>query len=244
MLNFRDAVICLMEDMTVTLYLVESTGILTELDRVKLSGRMPGKHGAIAWAGQSLAIITGDFTVRIWDIERSDNYLLKTDLPSYGSTNSSSLREVAHSFTNDSSDSTDSNRTFSNSRRLLSSRYHNDVFTFIAYCSINHTLCAGTNQGNIYTWKRINSYVSNSPEDCWQITNISSVRGAVKQCIWGLNELGKPCILINCVSNVYVLKVDINPYHLKFNYLKFINISGTTFAELSHQRFICHTTYC
>lgn len=49
----------LMEDMTVGHYLVESTGALTELDRVKLSGRIPGNNGAISWAGTSLAIITG-----------------------------------------------------------------------------------------------------------------------------------------------------------------------------------------
>lgn len=46
--------------MTIALYLVESTGILTELDRVKLSGNISGKGGAISWAGNSLAIITGE----------------------------------------------------------------------------------------------------------------------------------------------------------------------------------------
>lgn len=49
----------LMEDMTVGHYLVESTGALVELDKVKLSGRVPGQNGAISWAGNSLAIITG-----------------------------------------------------------------------------------------------------------------------------------------------------------------------------------------
>lgn len=48
-----------MEDLTVTLFLVESTGILTELDRVKMSGRGGGRQGGIAWSGNSLAIITG-----------------------------------------------------------------------------------------------------------------------------------------------------------------------------------------
>lgn len=48
-----------MEDMTVGHYLVEPSGALTELDKVKLSGRVPGQSGAISWAGDSLAIITG-----------------------------------------------------------------------------------------------------------------------------------------------------------------------------------------
>lgn len=56
---YRDAVICLTEDMSVILYLVESTGILTELDRVKLSCKLTGKKGSITWVGSTLAIITG-----------------------------------------------------------------------------------------------------------------------------------------------------------------------------------------
>lgn len=55
----REALVVLMEDMTVAHFMVESSGNLTELDRVKLSGRVPGQNGAIAWAGVSVAIITG-----------------------------------------------------------------------------------------------------------------------------------------------------------------------------------------
>lgn len=47
--------------MTVGHFMVESTGTLSELDRVKLSGRVPGHNGFIAWAGNSLAILTGIF---------------------------------------------------------------------------------------------------------------------------------------------------------------------------------------
>lgn len=49
----------LLQDMTVSHFLVESTGELTELDKVKLSGRVPGQNGAISWASNSAAIITG-----------------------------------------------------------------------------------------------------------------------------------------------------------------------------------------
>lgn len=55
-----------MEDMTVGHYLVESTGALVELDKVKLSGRVPGQNGVISWAGNSLAIITGTLFVYIY----------------------------------------------------------------------------------------------------------------------------------------------------------------------------------
>ncbi|XP_054730217.1 intraflagellar transport protein 140 homolog [Anastrepha obliqua] len=204
----KDAVICLMKDMTIALYLVESTGILTELDRVKLSGNLSGKEGAISWAGNSLAIITGDLSVRIWDIEKSDNYLLKMDLPStavsvLASSSSLEINSSSTSFYNN--DSSDKSSTL-NSRKLQKlMQPTNEFFTCLAYSTGNQTLCAGTNQGNLYTWKR-RAGQHDMPEDSWQLTNISTVRGAVKQCIWGFNELAKPCILINCISNVYVLR--------------------------------------
>lgn len=56
----REVIVTLMEDMTVGHYMVESSGALTELERVKLSGRIPGQNGAISWAGNALAIITGE----------------------------------------------------------------------------------------------------------------------------------------------------------------------------------------
>lgn len=40
----KDAVVAMLEDMTVVHYFVESTGSLSELDRVKLSGRIPGEE--------------------------------------------------------------------------------------------------------------------------------------------------------------------------------------------------------
>ncbi|KAH8409514.1 hypothetical protein KR222_007700 [Zaprionus bogoriensis] len=211
----KDAVICLLEDLTITLYLVESTGILTELERVKLSGRgSSGKLGAIAWAGNSLAIITGDLTVRIWDIERSDNYLLKMDLPSSGqlgagvTSSLSSLGNGSSSFSPESSnDSNNLPRKVSKYAQLAGSGAA-EIFTCLAYSSSNQTLCAATNQGNLYTWKRTVSCFVGAPEDAWQLGNISSLsrQGAIKSCIWGFNELTKPCILVNCMSSVFMLK--------------------------------------
>nr|NP_995608.1 reduced mechanoreceptor potential A, isoform B [Drosophila melanogaster]AAS64635.1 reduced mechanoreceptor potential A, isoform B [Drosophila melanogaster] len=204
----KDAVICLMEDLTVTLFLVESTGILTELDRVKMSGRGGGRQGGIAWSGNSLAIITGDFFVRIWDIERSDNYLLKMDLPS-GNQPGSSMTTLSNGtmsssnqfFSHDSSESSGVLRKTPKYGQL-----NGEMFTCLAYSSTGQTLCAGTSQGNVYTWKRSGSRLVGAPEDAWQLTNISSVRGAIRSCEWGYNELAKPCMLVNCLSNVFMLK--------------------------------------
>ncbi|CAO1309472.1 unnamed protein product [Diamesa hyperborea] len=183
----REAIVSLMEDMTVGHFLVESTGNLTELDRVKLSSRISGYDGAISWAGNSLAIITGDLSVRIWDIDTSDNFLLPTD--------HSSIKNITQS-TNLRTSGT-------------------EIFVCIAYCAQNQTLCSGTNQGNIYIWKKTN-YKSES-ENGWQLTDVSTVRGAIKQCIWGLtSDTLKPCIVVNCISNCYILKEQpLMSYHTR-----------------------------
>lgn len=81
-----------------------------------------------------------------------------------------------------------------------------ETFACIAYCVDNQTLCAGTNQGNMYTWKRTN-YSIDVPENAWQLNNISNIKGSIKQCSWGITNTIKSCILVNCVTNVFILKV-------------------------------------
>ncbi|GAB0089345.1 intraflagellar transport protein 140 homolog [Sergentomyia squamirostris] len=168
----RDAIVALMEDMTVAHYFVESGGNLTELDRVKLSGRKPGCNGVISWAGGALAIITGDLSVRIWDIDTSDNFLLPLE-------------------------STDTSVQKSSTA---------EAFTCLAFCMDTQTLCAGTNLGNLYNWRKMNYAPDASAENVWQLNNVTTVRGAIKQCSWGLTEIGQPCIVANCISNVFILK--------------------------------------
>ncbi|XP_059617138.1 intraflagellar transport protein 140 homolog [Phlebotomus argentipes] len=169
----RDAIVTLMEDMTVAHYFVESGGSLTELDRVKLSGRKPGCNGVISWAGSALAIITGDLSVRIWDIDTSDNFLLPMETSDAGAQVQKSASEA---------------------------------FTCLAFCPDTQTLCAGTNQGNLYNWRRMNYSPDASPENVWQLNNVTTVRGSVKQCSWGVTEIGQSCIVANCISNVFILK--------------------------------------
>lgn len=173
----REAIVTLMEDMTIAHYLVETSGALTELDRVKLSSRISGYDGLISWAGNALAIITGDLNVRIWDIDTSDNFLLPTDHASVKSNNQKSFSKISST----------------------------EIFTSIAYCTQNQKLCAVTNQGSIYIWKM--SHFKGEFENGWQLTDVSTVRGSAKQCIWGcISDSLKPCIVVNCISNVYILK--------------------------------------
>lgn len=183
----REAIVTLMEDMTVGHFLVESSGSLTELDRVKLSSRISGYDGAISWAGNSLAVITGDLSVRIWDIDTSDNFLLPTDHSNIKNLQSKQLNKTSNT----------------------------EIFASIAYCPQNQTLCAGTNQGSIYIWKKTN--FKSEAENGWQLTDVSSVRGAIKQCIWGIvSETMNPCIVANCISNVFILKEQpLMSYHTR-----------------------------
>ena len=74
-----------MEDITIGHYEVDTNGQIAELDRVKLSGKVSGSKSAITWvAGCALAILTGDLSVRIWDIETNDNYVLSMELTATG----------------------------------------------------------------------------------------------------------------------------------------------------------------
>lgn len=131
----------------------------------------------ISWASNSLAIITGDLSVRVWDIDTSDNFLLPTDHAS-----------IKNLHTKQNSKSTNT-----------------EVFSSIAYCPKNQTLCAATNQGSVYVWKKSN--FKSEAENGWQLTDVTTVRGAIKQCIWGvISDTLTPCIVCNCISNVYILK--------------------------------------
>lgn len=90
-----------------------------------------------------------------------------------------------------------------------------EVFSSLAYCVENQTLCAGTNQGNLYIWKRNTSFTTplgaengyDSMENFWHLINIANVRGAIKYCSWGVCDVSTPCVMVNCIANVYILKV-------------------------------------
>nr|XP_023028319.1 intraflagellar transport protein 140 homolog [Leptinotarsa decemlineata] len=169
----------MMEGFTVGLFSVSYQGDLSEVSKVKLSGRvqtrMVGSQG-IVWAGNtSLAILTGDLTVRLWDIETNDNYVLSTVMKIY--------------------DTDDKFNTV------------NEIFTCITYCKVNQTLCAGTNIGRIYFWTRKQNQVEiENPEDSWELTNVNAINGTIKQLKWGSFISRLPLLSVNCVTSVYIMK--------------------------------------
>uniref|UniRef100_A0A182K189 Uncharacterized protein n=1 Tax=Anopheles christyi TaxID=43041 RepID=A0A182K189_9DIPT len=179
----QDSIVILMEDITIGHYEVDNNGQIAELDRVKLSGKVSGSKSAITWvAGCALAILTGDLSVRIWDIETNDNYVLSMEL-------------TAPSAVGD--------RLPVNGAAAL------EAFTCVAYCADTQTLSAGTSQGSLYTWRRVGgtyarSYTSS--ESQWQLTNVTPVRGTIKSLVWGTTEANRPCMMVNCLSSVFILK--------------------------------------
>ncbi|XP_058813913.1 intraflagellar transport protein 140 homolog [Topomyia yanbarensis] len=181
----QDSIVLLLEDITIGHYEVDGNGQITELDRVKLSGsvKVSGYKSAITWVagvGAALAILTGDLSVRIWDIESNDNYVLSMEL----------VNGV----------NVDGNNAVSRAPAV-------EVFTCVAYCKENQTLSAGTNQGNLYAWRRLNVNRSyDYPENQWQLSNVTPVRGTIKSLTWGITDTNRPCMMVNCLSSVFILK--------------------------------------
>jgi intraflagellar transport protein 140 len=59
--------------------------------------------------------------------------------------------------------------------------------------------------GSIFIWKKI--LFNAASESGWQLTDISHIiKGSIKKCVWGTVDDMKPCIVANCISNVYILK--------------------------------------
>ena len=81
-----------------------------------------------------------------------------------------------------------------------------EIFTCISFCRENQTLSAGTNQGNLFTYRKLNKTSIEFPENSWQLTNITSVRGTIKSLTWGMTETNRCCMMVNCLSNVFILK--------------------------------------
>nr|XP_049461792.1 intraflagellar transport protein 140 homolog [Anopheles coluzzii] len=181
----QDSIVILMEDITIGHYEVDTNGQIAELDRVKLSGKVSGSKSAITWvAGCALAILTGDLSVRIWDIETNDNYVLSMELTATGAdrppVNGAAGAAAAQ-----------------------------EVFTCVAYCADTQTLSAGTSQGNLYTWCRAAGSYGRSyagTENQWQLTNVTPVRGTIKSLVWGTTEANRACMMVNCLSSVFILK--------------------------------------
>ncbi|XP_046824576.1 intraflagellar transport protein 140 homolog isoform X2 [Vespa crabro] len=78
--QIRDSIIIMTEGLNIGYYQTDPiTGQLTEITKVKLSGRsdIPRTGPAICWVGgNTLAVLTGELGVRCWDLHTGDTYVL------------------------------------------------------------------------------------------------------------------------------------------------------------------------
>ncbi|XP_014614871.1 PREDICTED: intraflagellar transport protein 140 homolog [Polistes canadensis] len=78
--QIRDSIIIMTEGLNIGYFQADPiTGQLTEITKVKLSGRsdVPRSGPAICWAGSNtLAVLTGELGVRCWDLHTGDTYVL------------------------------------------------------------------------------------------------------------------------------------------------------------------------
>nr|CAD7588438.1 unnamed protein product [Timema genevievae] len=77
----KDCLIVMTEGLNIGQFNVDSKGNLSEVMKVKLSGR--SQETSMVWAGPGLvAVTTGDMLVRCLDLDTGENYLLETTSPS------------------------------------------------------------------------------------------------------------------------------------------------------------------
>jgi intraflagellar transport protein 140 len=175
----KDSLVVMMEGLTVGHFSIDSQGHLNELTKVKLSGRVQTRgvgNQGLVWCSNTNLAIL-----------TGDLVVRIWDIE----TNDNYVLPTTLKFyTNE-----DKNRTV------------NEVFTCLAFCKLNQTLCAGTNIGRIYFWTRNNTKVQlESAEDAWELNNVNTVSGTVKQLIWGSVQLRLPLLSVNCVTSVYIMK--------------------------------------
>ncbi|CAG0906154.1 unnamed protein product [Cyprideis torosa] len=74
----RDLLVAVIEGMILGQFLVDPDGAVTEVSKVKLSTRSP--DAVISWAGPGLlAVSGGEASVRLWDLDAGDNYVLSLE---------------------------------------------------------------------------------------------------------------------------------------------------------------------
>ncbi|XP_071962146.1 intraflagellar transport protein 140 homolog [Antedon mediterranea] len=76
----RNILVIITDSLMLSQHTVMSDGKLQETMKVKLSGKPTDTDCAIVWAGKGLlATASGDCTVRMWDLDKDDNFVLALD---------------------------------------------------------------------------------------------------------------------------------------------------------------------
>lgn len=120
--------------------------------------------------------LSGELTVRIWDVDSNDNYILPIYLKSYGAE--------------------DKSKQFNEMFMCIS--YCKVNQTLCAGTNLG--------QIYFWVKKQTKTDYIDNPEETWTLSNINNVNGTIKQLMWGSVNLRLPLIAVNCITKVYVLK--------------------------------------
>ncbi|XP_041473205.1 intraflagellar transport protein 140 homolog isoform X2 [Lytechinus variegatus] len=78
--SHRNVMVVVTKSMALSQYSVSQDGKLTEMMKVKLSGKPNDSDCDMVWAGKGLlATASGESLVRMWDLDKDDNYVLALD---------------------------------------------------------------------------------------------------------------------------------------------------------------------
>ncbi|KAK0096463.1 hypothetical protein PV326_005425 [Microctonus aethiopoides] len=172
----RDSLVIMTEGLNIGYLLSDSaTGRLTELNRVKLSGKndMSKSNATLCWiTNNTLAILNGQLDITCWNVYTGDAHVLSPSTSSGLAENMATPQEIC---------------------------------TSISYCKINETLAAGTNLGTIYLWKRQQISNNTDEFGWPIVPKSCIVHGTVKQLTWGGAILRNPILAVNCITNVFIL---------------------------------------
>ncbi len=76
----RNILVVITKALMLTQYSLSSDGKTTETVKVKLSGKVTETDCDMVWAGKGLlATASGECVIRMWDLDKDDNYVLGLD---------------------------------------------------------------------------------------------------------------------------------------------------------------------
>ncbi|XP_046399396.1 intraflagellar transport protein 140 homolog [Ischnura elegans] len=181
----KDYLIVMTDKLNIGQFHVDVDGKVSEIMKVKINGR--STDASLIWAGEGLlAISAGEPTVRCWDLETGENYLLPME-----------IQEPPTSLT----------KSYSS----LPS-HPNEFFTSLAYYDKKRSMCGSTNFGRVFMWKFLSSTAkastkirgsSDKSDGSWvRLGTVSVEGGAIVTVQWGG---GRGILAVHTVSGVCLL---------------------------------------
>lgn len=133
----------------------------------------------IIWTGPSLlACTTNDLSIRFWDIESGNSYIISAPIPHSSSFPKQTFINISYS------------------REKGNYLFHCIENVLIIFYLFTGLLCAATNLGNIIIWR-----FDEEIEDQWNVQGSCKIQDGIKHCIWGPLNLA-----VHATNGIYILR--------------------------------------